>query len=62
MHHGTNDESCPFPWATTTHRLLQEAGVDAQLEVYQGEMHSFVPRWQDSIERTVQFLRRQLDA
>ena len=36
--------------------------MDAQLEVYEGEMHSFVPRWQDSIERTVQFLRRQLDA
>jgi dipeptidyl aminopeptidase/acylaminoacyl peptidase len=62
MHHGTNDESCPFPWATTTHRLLREAGVNAQLEVYPGEMHSFVPRWQDSIERTVQFLRRQMDA
>ena len=62
MHHGTDDESCPFPWAPTTHRLLRKAGVDAQLEVYQGEMHSFVPRWQDSIERTVRFLRRQLDA
>ncbi len=60
MHHGTNDESCPFPWATTTHRLLQDAGVDAQLEVYPGEMHAFVPRWQDSIIRTVQFLRRQM--
>ncbi len=61
MHHGTNDESCPFPWATTTHRLLRQADVDARLEVYPGEMHSFVPRWQDSIERTVRFLRRQLE-
>lgn len=61
MHHGTNDESCPFPWARTTQRLLTRAGVDSQLEVYPGEMHSFVPRWQDSIIRTVQFLRRQLD-
>jgi len=62
MHHGTDDESCPFRWAPTTHRLLRKAGVDAQLEVYQGEMHSFVPRWQDSIERTVRSRRSQLDA
>jgi dipeptidyl aminopeptidase/acylaminoacyl peptidase len=61
MHHGTNDESCPFPWATTTHRLLRRAGVDARLAVYPGEMHSFIPRWQDSIIRTVKFLRRELD-
>jgi len=61
MHHGTDDESCPFPWARTTHHLLRESGVDAQLEVYPGEMHSFVPRWQDSIVRTVAFLRRQLN-
>ena len=60
MHHGTADETCPFPWATTTQRLLRRAGVDSRLEVYDGERHSFVPRWQDSIVRTVQFLRRRL--
>jgi acetyl esterase/lipase len=42
-------------------RLLRHAGVDAQLEVYPGEMHAFVPPWPDSIIRTVRFLRRQLD-
>jgi dipeptidyl aminopeptidase/acylaminoacyl peptidase len=61
MHHGTNDESCPFPWARTTQRLLTRAGVDSRLEVYPGEMHAFVPRWQDSIVRTVQFLRDRLE-
>ncbi len=60
MHHGTDDESCPFPWATTTQRLLERAGADSRLEIYRGEHHSFTPRWQDSIERTVQFLRRRL--
>jgi dipeptidyl aminopeptidase/acylaminoacyl peptidase len=60
IHHGTADETCPFPWARTTQRLLQRAGVDSTLEVYAGEHHAFVPRWQDSIERTVQFLRRRL--
>jgi uncharacterized protein len=62
MHHGTHDESCPFPWARTTQRLLERAGADSRLEVYRGEHHSFGPRWQDSIERTVQFLRRRLGA
>ena len=59
MHHGTNDESGPFPWALTTARLLKEAGVQRRLDVYPGEMHSFIPRWQDSIERTVRFIREQ---
>jgi dipeptidyl aminopeptidase/acylaminoacyl peptidase len=60
MHHGTADETCPFPWATTTQRLLQRAGVDSRLEVYRGETHAFYPQWQDSIETTVRFLRRRL--
>ncbi len=60
IHHGTADETCPFPWARATQRLLERAGADSTLAVYDGEHHSFVPRWQDSIERTVQFLRRRL--
>jgi len=60
MHHGSADETCPFPWATTTQRLLKRAGADSRLEVYPGEHHTFIPQWQDSIERTVRFLRRQL--
>ena len=60
IHHGSADETCPFPWATTTQRLLEEAGADSRLEVYRGEHHTFVPQWQDSIEATVQFLRRRL--
>ncbi len=62
MHHGTKDETCPFRWATTTQRLLERAGARSSLEVYDGETHTFIPQWQASIERTVQFLRRQLDA
>ena len=60
LHHGTADETCPFPWARTTHRLLRRAGVDSTLEVYPGEAHAFGPQWQASIERTVRFLRRRL--
>lgn len=62
IHHGTNDETCPFAWATTTQRLLERAGADSTLEVYDGEMHTFIPQWQASIERTVQFLRAQRGA
>jgi dipeptidyl aminopeptidase/acylaminoacyl peptidase len=60
IHHGTADETCPFPWARTTQRLLERAGADSTLEVYDGEHHSFGPQWQASIERTMQFLRRRL--
>jgi dipeptidyl aminopeptidase/acylaminoacyl peptidase len=62
MHHGTADETCPFPWAATTQRLLEQAGADSRLEVYRGEHHSFVPQWQASIERSVRFIRRQFAA
>lgn len=61
LHHGTDDEQCPLPWAHMTQRLLTEAGVASRLEVYEGELHAFGPRWQDSIEETVRFLRRRLD-
>jgi uncharacterized protein len=62
LHHGTNDESCPFPWARATQRALADAGVDSTLQVYPGEMHSFVPQWQLSMDRTIRFLRAQFRA
>ena len=61
MLHGTRDESCLFPWARTTERLLR-AGVRHRLVVYPGEMQFFIPRWQDSIETTVRFIREQFRA
>ncbi len=62
MFHGTADSTCPPVWSRTTHRLLEQAGVDATLVEYPGEEHAFYARWQDSIERSVMFLRRRLDA
>lgn len=61
IHHGTVDATCPPRWSRTTHRLLERAGVDSTLVEYAGEDHAFYARWQDSIVRTVRFLRRQLD-
>ena len=60
IHHGSADEICPFGWALETQRLMRRAEVDSRLEVYDGELHAFIPQWQRSIERTVTFLRRQL--
>jgi dipeptidyl aminopeptidase/acylaminoacyl peptidase len=61
IHHGAVDATCPPRWSRTTQRLLQRAGVDSTLVEYAGEDHTFYVRWQDSIVRTVRFLRRQLD-
>jgi dipeptidyl aminopeptidase/acylaminoacyl peptidase len=61
IHHGTVDATCPPRWSRTTQRLLERAGVDSTLVEYAGEDHTFYARWQESIVRTVRFLRRQLD-
>ncbi|MFC6344092.1 alpha/beta hydrolase family protein, partial [Nocardioides hankookensis] len=61
IHHGTADATCPPRWSRTTQRLLERAGVDSTLVEYPGEDHAFYARWQDSIVRTVRFLRRHLD-
>jgi uncharacterized protein len=61
IHHGTDDESCPIRWSRSTQSLLTKAGVDSRFEVYPGEHHAFGPQWPLSMERTVRFLRRQLE-
>ena len=60
MFHGTADESCPIEWSHETLDALQDAGVDAELVVYEGEQHAFGPRWQESIERTAEFFDANL--
>ncbi|WP_123392077.1 alpha/beta hydrolase family protein [Nocardioides aurantiacus] len=62
IHHGTADDTCPPPWSRRTHRLLRAADVDSTLRLYEGEQHAFIPQWPLSMERTVRFLRRRLDA
>jgi dipeptidyl aminopeptidase/acylaminoacyl peptidase len=60
MHHGTDDESCPYPWAVATRDALRRAGADVWLVTYRGEHHTFGPRWQDAMDRTIDFLRDEL--
>jgi dipeptidyl aminopeptidase/acylaminoacyl peptidase len=62
IHHGTSDDSCPIRWSHATTRALQRAGADVTLRVYQGEEHAFIPQWPLSLERTIAFLRRHLQA
>jgi dipeptidyl aminopeptidase/acylaminoacyl peptidase len=62
IHHGTNDESCPYPWSVETLQLLKQAGKDAQLLTYQGEQHAFGPQWPASMRRTVAFFEARLRA
>ena len=61
IHHGAADGTCPPTWSRSTQGLLERAGVESRLLEYAGEDHAFYARWQDSIERTVEFLRRRLE-
>lgn len=62
IHHGTSDDSCPLPWSRRTTRALERAGAEVTLRVYDGEEHAFGPQWPLSMDRTVAFLRRHLQA
>lgn len=62
MVHGALDESCPVAWARSTDRALQRSGADAELVVYDDEGHTFAGQWADKMERSVAFLRAELDA
>ncbi len=61
-HHGEVDATCPPRWAAATQRLLRRAGADSRLLWYPGEDHAFYARWQQSMDRTIGFLRAQFRA
>ncbi len=61
MHHGTADATCPPAWATHTAKAMKSAGVDVTLQWYRGEGHTFGPAFDEAMERTVRFLRANLD-
>jgi dipeptidyl aminopeptidase/acylaminoacyl peptidase len=58
-HHGEVDGTCPPRWARKTQQLMRQAGVDSRLFWYPGEDHAFYARWQQSMDRTLAFLRAQ---
>jgi dipeptidyl aminopeptidase/acylaminoacyl peptidase len=59
-HHGRVDATCPPMWATETQRAMRAAGVDSELVWYPGEDHAFYALWQQSMDRTIAFLDREL--
>ena len=60
MHHGTQDQRCPFSWAEATRDALLDAGVDLRFHAYRGERHVFTRDWRLSMRRTVEFLRDEM--
>ena len=58
-HHGRVDATCPPRWASATQRAMRSSGVDSRLVWYPGEDHAFYARWQQSMDRTLDFLRQQ---
>ncbi len=60
IHHGTADSTCPIGWSRTTVQAMQRAGVHARLVTWPGEEHAFIPLWDESMARTVDFLRQHL--
>jgi dipeptidyl aminopeptidase/acylaminoacyl peptidase len=60
MHHGTLDESCPYPWAEATRDALRRADVELSFQSYEGEYHTFFRDWELSMRRTVDFLRSEM--
>jgi uncharacterized protein len=60
--HGELDDTCPPAWASATQAAMERAGVDARLETYAGEGHTFYSRWAESMERTDAFLTRRMEA
>ncbi|GAA1476740.1 alpha/beta fold hydrolase [Nocardioides aestuarii] len=59
-HHGRVDATCPPRWATETQQAMRAAGVDSTLAWYPGEDHAFYALWQQSMNRTIAFLDREL--
>ena len=62
IHHGTVDSTCPPVWSEVTLRAMHRAGVRARLIRWPGEEHAFIPLWEQSMQRTVAFLRANLRA
>ncbi len=59
IHHGTLDETCPIRWSRETRRSMRRQGVQATLATY-ADGHAFGPAFEESMRRTVRFLRREL--
>ncbi len=60
LQHGTEDGTCPLQWSVATQEALAKAGVDSELIEWPGEDHSFYAKWDESMNRSIDFLRTRL--
>lgn len=61
IHHGTEDESVPLMYSENLKANLDKAGKSAELFVYEGEKHEFIPQWQLMMERVDEFFQENLN-
>ena len=60
IHHGTEDESCKIEWSQRATDQLVALGKDVTFHIYEGEQHAFGPQWELSMQRSVEFLTKNL--
>lgn len=58
--HGTADSSVPLAWSQETLALLQSAGKDGSLVIYDNAPHEFVLDWQNFMEETKKFFDKNI--
>jgi dipeptidyl aminopeptidase/acylaminoacyl peptidase len=60
LNHGREDRTCPYAWSVATQEALAKAGVDSRLIGWPGEDHAFFARWDESMDRSIAFVRERL--
>ena len=60
MYFGTNDESCPIAWGYHIEKALTDAEKSIDFIVYDGEKHEFWPQWQNFMQGSAEFFRKEL--
>lgn len=61
LNHGSEDGTCPYRWSVATQRALAQAGLDSELIRWPGEDHAFYAKWEESMDRSIRFLKERLD-
>jgi uncharacterized protein len=61
IHIGTNDTSTPIAWSETIQQKLKNLDKDVVLHIYEDETHEFGPEWNLMMERSLNFMRENLN-
>lgn len=60
IHHGTKDEVVPAKWSRNLNERLKEKDKEVEFFEYLGENHEFDAEWKKVMERTLDFLDRNV--